>query len=332
MTTGYRPVVHWSKLWCCNPRRLWIRTAFRMSSHLATIIDGAALAKSIRQEITDKIVSQKATHHDFQPGLAIVQAGERADSTAYIRMKRNAAQELGIAIRHIALPLEATTEQLVSVVKTLNEDSNISGILVQLPLGPHIDSAGERTVIEAITPKKDVDGFHPYNIGNLYSRASTPLFAPCTPAGIIKLLEFANVTISGAHAVVLGRSDIVGNPVAAMLRRKDATVTQCHRFTKNVEKFVQQADILIVAIGRPQFIKGTWIKPGAVVIDVGMNYIPDSTRKSGQRLVGDVDYEEARQVASKITPVPGGVGPMTVAMLMFNTMQSAERLWHARTN
>jgi methylenetetrahydrofolate dehydrogenase (NADP+)/methenyltetrahydrofolate cyclohydrolase/formyltetrahydrofolate synthetase len=154
-----------------------------------------------------------------------------------------------------------------------------------------------------------------------------PIFAPCTPAGIIKLLEVAKVTISGAHAVVLGRSDIVGNPVTAMLRRKDATVTQCHRFTKNVKKFVQQADILIVAIGSPQFIKGAWIKSGAVVIDVGMNYIPDSTRKSGQRLVGDVDYEEARQVASQITPVPGGVGPMTVAMLMFNTLQSAERRW-----
>lgn len=167
--------------------------------------------------------------------------------------------------------------------------------------------------------------FHPYNIGNLCSRASEPLFAPCTPAGILKLLEVAEVPISGQHVVVLGRSDIVGNPVAAMLRRRNATVTQCHRFTKNVEDFVKMADILVVAIGNPQFIKGSWIKPGAVVIDVGMNYIPDVSRKSGQRLVGDVDYTEARQFASQITPVPGGVGPMTVAMLMHNTFKSAER-------
>jgi len=239
-------------------------------------------------------------------------------------MKRNAAIELGIDFKHIALPLEASIDDLVSTVNELNKDPSVTGILVQLPLGPHIDSTGERKVIASISPTKDVDGFHPINIGNLCSRASAPLFSPCTPAGIIKLLEVSQVNIAGAHAVVLGRSDIVGNPVAAMLRRRDATVTQCHRFTRNLEQLVKLADILIVAIGSPQFIQGTWIKPGAVVIDVGMNYIADPSKKSGQRVVGDVDYSAALQVASQITPVPGGVGPMTVAMLMYNTLQGAE--------
>lgn len=174
--------------------------------------------------------------------------------------------------------------------------------------------------------------FHPYNIGNLCSRNSTPFFAPCTPAGVLNLLEVSNVTIRGAHVVVLGRSDIVGNPVAAMLRKMDATVTQCHRFTKDIHLHVRMAEILVVAIGDPQFVKGSWIKPGAVVIDVGMNYIPDASRKSGQRLVGDVEFSAAAQVASKITPVPGGVGPMTVAMLMLNTSTAAERHWRRRRN
>lgn len=172
--------------------------------------------------------------------------------------------------------------------------------------------------------------FHAYNIGHLSSRASAPLFTPCTPAGVIKLLESTHVNIPGAHAVVLGRSDIVGSPVAAMLRKRDATVTQCHSKTQNLEAILRTADIVVAAIGKPKFIEGSWLKPGAIVIDVGTNYIPDSSRKSGQRLVGDVDYTAALTVASHITPVPGGVGPMTVAMLMVNTLQSAERLWEKR--
>jgi methylenetetrahydrofolate dehydrogenase (NADP+)/methenyltetrahydrofolate cyclohydrolase/formyltetrahydrofolate synthetase len=182
--------------------------------------------------------------------------------------------------------------------------------------------------MEAISPEKDVDGFHPYNIGHLASRAADPLFTPCTPAAVIRLLESTGVPIAGAHAVVLGRSDIVGNPVAYMLRSLDATVTQCHTRTRNVEAFAKNADIIVSAVGNPEFVKGSWIKPGAIVIDVGINYVSDSTKKSGQRLVGDVEFSAASAVASHLTPVPGGVGPMTVAMLMVNTLQAAERLWN----
>ncbi|THH31151.1 hypothetical protein EUX98_g3053 [Antrodiella citrinella] len=275
----------------------------------AKIIDGTALAKSVRDE------------------LVIIQAGARPDSVVYVRMKAKAAEEVGIRFKHINLPEEATVEEVVEVVQKLNNDSSVSGVLVQLPLGPHVGAEGERTVTEAVSPEKDVDGFHAYNIGHLSSKASQPLFVPCTPAGVIKLLESTGVQIAGSSAVVLGRSDIVGSPVAALLRSKDATVTQCHSRTRNIEEIVKTADILVSAIGKPSFVQGSWIKPGAVVIDVGTNYIPDATKKSGQRLVGDVDFESTAAVASHITPVPGGVGPMTVALLMTNTLKAAERIW-----
>ncbi|KAF8350705.1 tetrahydrofolate dehydrogenase/cyclohydrolase [Amanita rubescens] len=290
----------------------------------ARIIDGTALAKSIRAEVAAKIQATQALNPTFNPQLAIVQAGERPDSSTYVRMKAKAAQEVGIKFKHLQLPADAAVDQIVEVVKQLNGDEQVSGILVQLPLGDHIGADGERLVTESVSPEKDVDGFHPYNIGHLASRASDPLFTPCTPSGVIRLLEHTGVPIAGAHAVVLGRSDIVGNPVASMLRRRDATVTQCHSLTKNVEEYVKAADILVSAIGKAEFVKGSWIKPGAVVIDVGINYVPDSTKKSGQRLVGDVEFNAAAEVASYITPVPGGVGPMTVALLMVNTLQSAE--------
>ncbi|KAI0302037.1 C-1-tetrahydrofolate synthase [Russula brevipes] len=293
----------------------------------AKIIDGTAIAKSIRHNITQRINALKSRYPRFQPQLTIVQAGARPDSSVYVRMKIKAAEEVGIHHKHITLPVEATVDEIVDIVKKLNHDDTVSGILVQLPLGDHIGADGERIVTEAVSPEKDVDGFHAYNIGHLSSRASSPLFTPCTPTGVIRLLESTGVPIPGASAVVLGRSDIVGNPVSVMLRSKDATVTQCHSKTRNLPEIVKTADILVSAIGKPEFVQGSWIKPGAVVIDVGTNYIPDPTKKSGQRLVGDVDFASASRVASHITPVPGGVGPMTVAQLMFNTLRSAERLW-----
>ncbi|KAF9246519.1 formate--tetrahydrofolate ligase-domain-containing protein [Melanogaster broomeanus] len=296
-----------------------------MSSSQAQVIDGNLVSKSIRQGVAAKIRSLQVQYPRFQPKLAIVQAGERPDSTVYVRMKAKASEEVGITFNHVTLPEAATVEEVVSVVRKLNDDEGTSGILVQLPLGPHIDADGVRAVTEAISPEKDVDGFHAYNIGLLASRAASPLFTPCTPAAVIRLLESTGVPISGTNAIVLGRSDIVGNPVTALLRNKDATVTQCHSRTKNLEQIVKQADIVVAAIGQAEFVQGSWIKPGAVVIDVGINAIPDSTKKSGQRLVGDVDYAQAALHASHITPVPGGVGPMTVALLMENVATSALR-------
>ncbi|KAF8275016.1 FTHFS-domain-containing protein [Lactarius quietus] len=293
----------------------------------AKIIDGTAIAKSIRTEVAQRINTLKSTYPRFQPQLIIVQAGSRPDSSVYVRMKIKAAEEVGILYKHITLPVEVTVDEIVGVVQKLNSDDTVSGIIVQLPLGDHIGPDGERTVTEAISPEKDVDGFHAYNIGHLSSRAALPLFTPCTPTGVLRLLESTGVSLSGAYAVVLGRSDIVGSPVAAILRSRDATVTQCHSKTKNLLEIVQKADILVSAIGKPEYVHGSWIKPGAVVIDVGTNYIPDPTKKTGQRLVGDVDFASASSVASHITPVPGGVGPMTVAQLMSNTLKSAERLW-----
>ncbi|KAF8964689.1 FTHFS-domain-containing protein [Flammula alnicola] len=298
----------------------------------AKLIDGTALAKSIREDVAERIKSKQAVFPRFQPQLAIVQAGQRPDSTIYVRMKAKAAEQVGIKFRHINVPVDSSAEHIVKIVKDLNADDTINGILVQLPLGEHITPAGERLVTEAVSPQKDVDGFHAYNIGHLSSRASDPLFAPCTPSAVMRLLKSTGVPISGSNTVVLGRSDIVGSPVASMLRSKDATVTQCHSRTKNLSDIVKNSDIVVAAIGKPEFIKGSWIKPGAVVIDVGINYIPDETKKSGQRLVGDVEFSTAVNVASYITPVPGGVGPMTVAMLMENTLTAATRQWEEVRN
>ncbi|KAF5365714.1 hypothetical protein D9758_003341 [Tetrapyrgos nigripes] len=294
---------------------------------MATKIDGTAIAQDIRNSVAERVRAKRAVFPRFQPQLVIIQAGDRPDSCAYVRMKAKAAEEVGIKFRHVSLPAEATVEEVIQVVNSLNHDEQVSGILVQLPLGEHVTPEGERQVTEAVIPEKDVDGFHAYNIGHLSSRASVPLFAPCTPSAVIRLLQSTGKPIEGTNAVILGRSDIVGSPVASMLRNRDATITQCHSRTKNIESIIKNADIVVAAIGKAEYVKGSWIKPGAVVIDVGINYIPDASKKSGQRLVGDVEYESAAQVASHITPVPGGVGPMTVAMLMENTFISAEKLW-----
>ncbi|WFD41237.1 uncharacterized protein MJAP1_004234 [Malassezia japonica] len=289
-------------------------------------IDGTRLATSIRASVADRVAALKAKHEGIVPHLVIIQVGEQSASSTYIRMKRQAAEQCGIRATHVQFPADATEAQLSAEVERLNDDDGVDGILIQLPLGEHISADAERRILEQVKPAKDVDGFHTLNIGQLSSRACDPYFFPCTPAGIIRLLADAGLDdLSGLHAVVMGRSDIVGNPMVSLLRGKNCTVTQVHSKSKDVESLIRLADVLIVAIGVPKFVKGEWLKPGAVVIDVGTNYVPDSTRKSGQRLVGDVDYASAEPVAKAITPVPGGVGPMTVAMLMDNTYIAAER-------
>jgi methylenetetrahydrofolate dehydrogenase (NADP+) / methenyltetrahydrofolate cyclohydrolase len=286
----------------------------------AQIIDGKLIAQQLREEVAAKVTARAAAGKQ-RPTLATVLVGDRPDSAAYVASKGKACQELGMGSISEHLPADATQEQVESVVRRLNADPVVSGILVQLPMPSHID---EESVLSLIKIEKDVDGFSPLNIGRLAQKGREPLFVPCTPYGCIYLLEKSGVKIEGANAVVLGRSNIVGMPAALLLIGKNATVTVCHSRTKDLPGVVRQADILIAAIGKTQMVRGDWIKPGAAVIDVGINAIPDATKKSGQRLVGDVHFEEAKDVAGYITPVPGGVGPMTIAMLMNNTLRAAE--------
>ncbi|KDN52839.1 FTHFS-domain-containing protein [Tilletiaria anomala UBC 951] len=296
------------------------------SSGSASLIDGTALAKSIRANVTEEIAKIRKSIPAFRPHLCILQVGAQNASSTYIRMKKQAAEECGMKCTHVQLDADTSEQEIIKRVRNLNQDSSVDGILVQLPLGDHIDADGERRVTEEVSPSKDVDGFHALNIGHLSSKACNPIFFPCTPAGIIKLLKEAGVDdMSGKHAVVIGRSDIVGNPVTSLLRSKNCTVTQVHSRTANIQAHIAKADILVVAMGKAQYVQGSWLKHGAIVIDVGTNYIPDASKKSGQRLVGDVDFESAMGVASAITPVPGGVGPMTVACLMENVFESASR-------
>ena len=286
----------------------------------AQIIDGKLIAQQVREEVAVKVAERTAAGRQ-KPTLATVLVGDRPDSAAYVASKGKACQELGMGSVSEHLPADATQEQVERLVKKLTADPVISGILVQLPMPSHID---EERVLSLINIEKDVDGFSPINIGRLAQKGRDPLFVPCTPYGCIYLLEKSGVKIEGANAVVLGRSNIVGMPAALLLIGKNATVTVCHSRTKDLPAVVRQADILIAAIGRTEMVRGDWIKPGAAVIDVGINSVPDATKKSGQRLVGDVCFAEAREVAGYITPVPGGVGPMTIAMLMNNTLRAAE--------
>lgn len=287
----------------------------------AQIIDGKAIAATIRGEIAAEVEKMKAQYGRV-PGLATVLVGERKDSQTYVRMKKKACAEVGITSFGYDLPADVSQDELLKVVKELNENPDIHGILVQLPLPDHID---DETILGAISIEKDVDGFHPLNIGRLSMKRRDPLFVPCTPRGCIELLDRTGIEIEGKRAVVLGRSNIVGLPVAMLLLHRNATLTICHSRTKNLPDVVREADILIAAVGRAQMVKGDWIKPGAAVIDVGVNAIDDPTKKKGYRLVGDVDFEEAKEVAGYITPVPGGVGPMTIAMLLRNTLDAAKR-------
>ena len=286
----------------------------------AQIIDGKLIAQQVRDEVAANVAKRLAAGKS-KPVLATVLVGDRPDSAAYVASKGKACQELGMGSVSEHLPADATQEQVEALVRKLNADPAISGILVQLPMPAHID---EERVLSLISIEKDVDGFSPLNIGRLAQKGREPLFVPCTPYGCIYLLEKSGVKIEGANAVVLGRSNIVGMPAALLLIGKNATVTVVHSRTKDIAGVVRQADIVIAAIGKTEFVRGDWIKPGAAVIDVGINAVPDSTKKSGQRLVGDVNYAEAKEVAGFITPVPGGVGPMTIAMLMANTFRAAE--------
>ncbi len=286
----------------------------------AQLIDGKLIAQKVRDEVKEKVAA-RAVAGKSQPGLATVLVGERVDSAAYVGMKQKACAELGMTSFHHPVPADISQEDLEKLVKELNADPKVHGILVQLPLPDHLD---EERVLQLINIEKDVDGFSPLNIGRLAQKGREPLFVPCTPYGCIYLLKEVGVEISGANAVVLGRSNIVGMPAALLLVKENATVTVCHSRTKNIADVVRQADILIAAIGRTEMVQGDWIKPGAAVIDVGMNSKPDATKKKGYRLVGDVDFEAAKEVAGFITPVPGGVGPMTIAMLMNNTLRAAE--------
>jgi 5,10-methylene-tetrahydrofolate dehydrogenase/methenyl tetrahydrofolate cyclohydrolase len=285
----------------------------------AKLIDGRAIAATIRGEIREEVKVLRETH-GIVPGLATVLVGQRRDSATYVRMKKSACAEVGIRSVGRELPESVDQDTLLAEVHALNADPAVHGVLVQLPLPAHID---DEAVLGAISLDKDVDGFHPLNIGRLSMKRREPLFVPCTPKGCIELLDRSGIEISGRHAVVLGRSNIVGLPVAMLLLHRDATLTVCHSRTPHPELLVREADIVIAAVGRPEMVRGDWIKPGATVIDVGVNAVDDPSRERGYRLVGDVAYDEASKVAGAITPVPGGVGPMTIAMLLRNTTDAA---------
>jgi 5,10-methylene-tetrahydrofolate dehydrogenase/methenyl tetrahydrofolate cyclohydrolase len=287
----------------------------------AEIIDGKAIAATIRGEVKDEVEAMKAQYGKV-PGLATVLVGARKDSQTYVRMKKKACAEVGITSFGHDLPGDISQEELLKVVRDLNANPDVNGILVQLPLPDHID---DEEILGAIDLEKDVDGFHPINIGRLSMKRRDPLFVPCTPKGCIELLDRTGVEIEGKRAVVLGRSNIVGLPVSMLLLHRNATLTICHSRTQDLPGVVREADILIAAVGRAEMVRGDWVKPGVVVIDVGVNAVDDPTRERGYRLVGDVAFDEVKEVAAAITPVPGGVGPMTIAMLMRNTLDSAKR-------
>ncbi len=289
----------------------------------AELIDGKAIAEAIRNEVAVDVAALAA--RGVVPGLTVVLVGDDAASATYVGAKEKASKAAGMQGETIRLPAATTQAELLTLIERLNADASVHGILVQMPLPSHIDPD---TVIRHILPEKDVDGFHPVNVGKLLI-GHTDGFVSCTPAGVIELLLRSGVDTRGAEAVIVGRSNIVGKPMAALLVQGraggDATVTVCHSRTKDLAFHTRRADILIAAIGRAEMITGDMIKPGAVVIDVGMNTKPDATKAKGTRLCGDVHFESAVEVASKITPVPGGVGPMTIAMLLRNTVRAAER-------
>jgi methylenetetrahydrofolate dehydrogenase (NADP+)/methenyltetrahydrofolate cyclohydrolase len=286
----------------------------------AQLIDGKLIAQQVRDEVAASVAKRVAAGKT-KPTLATVLVGDRPDSQSYVRSKGKACEELGMGSISHQLPGDTKQEDLEALIRNLNADKGVNGILVQLPLPSHLN---EERVLQLISIEKDVDGFSPINIGRLAQKGREPLFVPCTPYGCIYLLEKVGVKIEGANAVVLGRSNIVGMPAALLLIGKNATVTVCHSKTRDIASVVRQADILIAAIGKMEFVRGDWVKPGAAVIDVGINSKPDPTKKSGHRLVGDVNFDEVKEVAGFITPVPGGVGPMTIAMLMRNTLRAAE--------
>ncbi|MBF4500264.1 bifunctional methylenetetrahydrofolate dehydrogenase/methenyltetrahydrofolate cyclohydrolase FolD [Savagea sp. SN6] len=279
---------------------------------VAQLIDGKGIGQTIKAEIAEEV--KELVKQGCKPGLAVILVGDDPASATYVKNKEKATLAAGMTSRLIRLSAETTQEELLSHVRQLNEDNDIHGILVQLPLPKHLD---EDEVIRTITPDKDVDGFHPINVGKMV--IGQPTYLSCTPYGIIELLERTNVEIAGRHAVVIGRSNIVGKPMGQLLLQRDATVTYCHSRTPNLAEMTKQADILVVAVGRAKMIDASYVKEGAVVIDVGMN------RDEQGKLCGDVDFDSVKEVSSAITPVPGGVGPMTITMLLKNTVHSAKR-------
>jgi methylenetetrahydrofolate dehydrogenase (NADP+)/methenyltetrahydrofolate cyclohydrolase len=285
----------------------------------AEIIDGFSIAQQVRKQAAEE--AAELTGKGTTPCLAVVLVGENPASVSYVTAKEKALEEAGMKGKDIRLPQDTSEFDLLQLIQDLNEDTSVHGILVQLPLPKHID---EDKVIMAIKPEKDVDGFHPVNVGNMMIGRKS--YLPCTPHGVLVLLKTMGITTAGKHAVIVGRSNIVGKPLSVLLTRKEynATVTVCHTGTKDLASFTRQADILIAAAGSPAMIKADMVKDGAVVIDVGVNRIPDSTKKSGFRLCGDVDFDAVKEIASYITPVPRGVGPMTIAMLMMNTVEAAK--------
>ncbi|MBR6080148.1 MAG: bifunctional 5,10-methylenetetrahydrofolate dehydrogenase/5,10-methenyltetrahydrofolate cyclohydrolase [Treponema sp.] len=287
----------------------------------AVIIDGKAVAAEVKADVAEKV--RKLNEKGVEPCLAVVLVGNNPASVSYVTGKRKALAEAGMVDRSIELPESISEVELLSEIDRLNKDPSVHGILVQLPLPKHIS---EEKITNAIVPEKDVDGFHPVSMGNLLSGKKG--FIPCTPHGILVLLEKAGIETNGKRAVVIGRSNIVGKPMAVLLSRKEynATVTLCHTGTKDMAEITRQADIVVVASGHPGTLTADMVKDGAAVIDVGVNRIPDSSKKSGFRLVGDADFESIKEKASFITPVPGGVGPMTIAMLIYNTLEAAENL------
>ncbi|GMN67124.1 hypothetical protein TIFTF001_036193 [Ficus carica] len=319
----------------CSRRRLTLRSSPSQSPHVsaslatetsatAKVIDGKAVAKQIRDEISAEVMRMKDAIGEV-PGLAVIIVGNRKDSATYVRNKRKACESVGINSFEVPLPEDSTEEEVIKFIKAFNDDPSVHGILVQLPLPNHMN---EENILNAVNIEKDVDGFHPLNIGHLAMRGREPMFVPCTPKGCIELLHRYGVSIKGKRAVVIGRSNIVGTPASQLLQREDATVTVVHSRTPNPEEITRQADIIIAAVGKPNMVRGSWIKPGAVIIDVGINPVEDAKSPRGYRLVGDVCYDEAKNVASAITPVPGGVGPMTIAMLLSNTLIAAKKVYN----
>ena len=288
---------------------------------MAEIIDGTAVAAAVRAEVARDAAAFRDAH-GRRPALRVVLVGEHPASQSYVRAKARAAGEAGIDAETLARPADLSQDDLLALIADLNADDGVDGILVQLPLPAHVD---EGAVVRAVDPAKDVDGFHPENVGRLV--LGEPTLEPCTPAGVVELLRRSGVETAGAHAVVLGRSNIVGKPMASLLLRRglDATVTVCHSRTRDLPAITRQADILVAAIGRAAFVTADMVKPGAAVVDVGINRVDDAGRERGYRLVGDVDFDAVSEVAGAVTPVPGGVGPMTIAMLLANTVEAARR-------
>ncbi|KAJ4770613.1 Bifunctional protein FolD [Rhynchospora pubera] len=320
----------WTPSLCLSPSVSKYRTAvsaadsssMTTTATTANIIDGKLISKQIKDEVSAEVVRLKEAT-GVVPGLAVILVGSRKDSQTYVRNKKKACEAVGIKSYEANLPEDCTEAEVLRHIEEFNKDPEVHGILVQLPLPRHMN---EERILTGVSIQKDVDGFHPLNIGRLAMQGRDPLFVPCTPKGCIELLHRYNIDIKEKRAVVIGRSNIVGMPAALLLQKANATVSMVHSYTKFPEEITRQADIVISAAGVANLVRGDWLKPGAVVIDVGINPVDDADSPRGYRLVGDVNFEEASKVASYITPVPGGVGPMTIAMLLSNTLLSAQRI------